>query len=211
VTKWFGHRASARFAAVGAVCFVVIAGAGRANAQSTSPDEGLRIFKSANCVGCHKWSGEGGGGYGGAAANLRQTMLSPEQIEETVRCGRPMTGMPHFEADAYADGHCYGVKQADLSDGKMPPAPDHPLRPAEIRMVATYVVMSIKGQGDPNLAQCLAFFGTGSRVCDIYAKQGGAEGHVAATSPEPAASASHERMKVDSAADANAASKSPGK
>jgi mono/diheme cytochrome c family protein len=39
-------------------------------------DEGVRVFKSANCVGCHKWTGSGGGGYGGAAANLRQTALT---------------------------------------------------------------------------------------------------------------------------------------
>jgi hypothetical protein len=201
VTKWLGYGASASLAGLGAACFVLLAGAALVNAQPTSPDEGFRIFKSANCVGCHKWTGEGGGGYGGAAANLRQTKLSPEQIEQTVRCGRPMTGMPHFAADAYADGQCYGLKKADLPDGKLPPEPDRPLRPADIKAVVTYVVTSIRGKGDPDLAQCLAFFGSGSRVCDIYARQGGGDGEVASASP---ASASHGATKVETAADANA-------
>jgi cytochrome c len=159
-------------------------------AQPAAADDGLQIFKSANCAGCHKWSGVGGGGYGGAAANLRQTALSIEQIEETIRCGRPSTGMPHFGADAYADGSCYGLKAADLTNGTMPPEPDHSLRPADIHDVATYVVTHIKGQGEPNLTQCEAFFGTGSRVCDVYADQG------SGGSP-------HGHIKIDAATDAN--------
>ena len=95
-----------RFSA--AVVFAVgyswaIIGSGFAWAQPATPDDGLRVFKSANCMGCHKWSGVGGGGYGGAAANLRQTSLTLDQIEQTIRCGRPSTGMPHFDADAYAE------------------------------------------------------------------------------------------------------------
>lgn len=184
---------------MGAAGFMIIAGAGLANAQPASADEGLRVFKSANCVGCHKWTGEGGGGYGGAAANLRQTKLSQDEIEQTIRCGRPATGMPHFEADAYSDGRCFGLKKSDLTDGKMPPEPDHPLRPGDIKAVATYVVTSIKGKGEPDFSQCQAFFGTGSRVCDIYAKQG----QVASTSTR-STSTPHGHVKVETAADANA-------
>lgn len=198
-----GYRACLIITAVWCIALI---DPGYARAQPPSPDEGLRIFKSANCVGCHKWSGQGGGGYGGAAANLRQTKLTPEQIEETIRCGRPMTGMPHFDADAYADGRCYGMKKADLTDGKMPPEPDHPLRPADIKAVATYVVTSIKDKGDPDFSQCQAFFGTGSRVCDIYVT------HDRDTAPTASdATASHERMKIDTAADANAAGNRSGK
>jgi hypothetical protein len=119
-------------------------------------------------MGYHKWSGIGGGGFGGAAVNLRQTSLSLEQIEQTVRCGRPATGIPHFKADAFIDGYCYGLKASDLPEGKMPPEPDHPPRPPEIQAVATYVARYLKGSGQPNLAQFQAFFGTGTRVCDIY-------------------------------------------
>jgi len=168
-------------------------------ADDGASDPGFRVFKSANCMGCHKWSGVGGGGYGGAAANLRETTLTIEQIQETVRCGRPATGMPHFAADAYADGQCYGLKAADLGPGQMPPEPGHPLRPADIQAVATYVVTHIKGQGEPNFAQCQAFFGTASRACGVYANQ-----TAAAAAPDQAAR--RQRASVETAADANASS-----
>ncbi len=169
----------------------------------------MRVFKSANCVGCHKWSGIGGGGYGGAAANLRQTQLTLEQIEETVRCGRPTTAMPHFDADAYSDGSCYGLKKADLPPGQMPPEPDHPLRPRDIQAVATYVVTHVKGQGEPDLAQCQAFFGTGTRVCDVYMKQQASGGENPSASSD--AASSHRHVKVETAADANAPGSGSGK
>ena len=192
-----------------AVAGILMSAATRAQPPQ-SPDEGLRIFKSANCVGCHKWSGEGGGGYGGAAANLRATSLTTEQIEETIRCGRPMTGMPHFEEEAYSDGRCYGMKQGDLAANQMPPEPDHPLRPADIRAVATYVVTYVKGKGPPNFAQCQAFFGSGSRVCGVYAKPEEATSQTASApsgsgGPTSTDAPSHAHVKVETAADANAA------
>jgi Cytochrome C oxidase, cbb3-type, subunit III len=190
LTRCFDYGVAVLVAVIWGTCILSIG-------HAETPDDGLRVFKSANCVGCHKWSGTGGGGYGGAAANLRQTSLSLEQIEETIRCGRPATGMPHFQADAYFDGRCYGLKESDLTDGKMPPEPDHPLRPSEIQDVATYVVTHIKGQGEPNLAQCDAFFGTGTRVCDVYAKPTAAD-----------SASSHGHLKVESASDVNATSTS---
>ncbi len=200
-----------RALSIAAACVLLMAGPAWAegthaegtHADGTHANGGNLIFKSANCVGCHKWSGVGGGGYGGAAANLRATQLTPEQIQETVRCGRPGTGMPHFQADAYADGRCYGLKKSDLPSDQMPPEPDHPLRPEEIKAVAGYVVTSIKGKGAPNLTDCQAFFGTASRVCDIYQPADGRSGAVAASS--------HGHLKVDAAQDANAPNAAPGK
>ena len=157
-------------------------------------------------MGCHKWSGVGGGGYGGAAASLRQTSLSLDQIELTIRCGRLSAGMPHFKADAYADGGCYGMKQAQLSAKQMPPEPDHALRPAEIDAVAKYVVDNIKGKGDPTFAQCQAFFGSGTRVCDTYANQGAAKPQGVSAAGD---AASHHHLKIDAAPDANAGQNTP--
>lgn len=166
---------------------------GTAAAQPVGSDDGLRVFKTANCMGCHKWSGTGGGGYGGAAANLRETKLDLEQIEYTIRCGRPTTGMPHFKPDAYADGGCYGMKAAGMNATQLPPEPDHPLREPDIKAVAAYVVANIKGKGDPDLAQCQAFFGSGTRVCDVYRTAAAGSGQTASTHP-----------KVEAASDANA-------
>jgi hypothetical protein len=181
----------------------MVAGSGLALADSAFSDEGLRVFKAANCVGCHKWTGTGGGGYGGAAANLRKTKLSLEQIELTIRCGRISKGMPHFDTDAYSDGRCYGMKASQLGPGQIPPEADHPLRPADIDAVAKYVVEHIKGQGEATLDQCHSFFGAGSRVCDMYAKQdeGGIQ-HASAEQQDPAEA--HQHMKVEAATDSNA-------
>ncbi len=189
-----------------AVFAAMIAGSGFALADSS--DEGLRVFKAANCVGCHKWTGTGGGGYGGAAANLRKTKLSLDQIELTIKCGRISKGMPHFDTDAYSDGRCYGMKAAQLGPGQIPPAADHPLRPADIDAVAKYVVEHIKGQGEATIDQCRSFFGTGSRVCDMYAKDEGGIQHAAAEQDQAPA---HEHMKVDAATDSNAPHQDAGR
>ncbi|HEY4041772.1 MAG TPA: c-type cytochrome [Rhodopila sp.] len=202
MTNGFG---SLRAAVFGGVWLCILA-SGWAIAQPAPGDEGLHVYKSANCVGCHKWSGNGGGGYGGAAANLRETKLSLDQIEETIRCGRPMAGMPHFQSDAYADGHCYGLTAADLADGKMPPEPDHFLRPGDVEAVAEYVVTQIKGKGEPTFAQCQAFFGSGTRVCDVYAKQNEAGQNEAGKQEVSASGEStpHAHLQVEAAPDANA-------
>ena len=135
-------------------------------------DEGKELFKRANCMGCHKWHGGGGGGYGGDALSLRKTELDRDQIIETISCGRPGTGMPHFTRDAYDSGDkCFGLTKKDLGD-KVPPEPQTFLRPNEIAAVTDYVLAHVKGQGEPTFAQCQDFFGQGSRVCNTYKGKG---------------------------------------
>ena len=131
--------------------------------------EGKRIFQRANCVGCHKWHGGGGGGYGGDALSLRATQLDRDQIIETVTCGRPSTGMPYFQRGAYdGEAHpCYGMGRQEL--GKDVPVEANTfLRPSEVAAVTDYVLADIKGKGEPTYAECAAFFGEGSRVCNVY-------------------------------------------
>ena len=153
---------------------------GAALAEARHEESGQEVYKQANCVGCHKWSGVGGGGYGGAALSLRETQLSFDQIIEIVTCGRPGTGMPHFTTDPYGAGGCYGLTAEDVKDMK-PPAANVVLRQQEIEDVAHYVVDDIKGKGEPTLADCTAFFGDASRACDLYR-------------PQTAAAASHHVM-----------------
>jgi len=146
---------------------------------SAAQDEaalGRATFAKANCVGCHKWHGNGGGGYGGAALSLRKTELDREQIIHTVACGRPSTGMPYFLRGVYdedATEHpCYGFTRKDVtsSDNHVAEAAVF-LRPNEIEAVADYVLNNIKGHGEPNFAECQAFFGDTSRVCETYKPQ----------------------------------------
>jgi len=130
-------------------------------------DVGKQVFKSANCVGCHKWHGNGGGGYGGDALSLRKTELTREQIIETVNCGRPGTGMPFHLRGAYESQPCYGLTRAQISDS-MPPEAAGFLRPGEVEAVVDYVIAHVKGKGEPTYDECIAFFGSASRVCGIY-------------------------------------------
>jgi Cytochrome C oxidase, cbb3-type, subunit III len=130
-------------------------------------DVGKQVFKSANCVGCHKWHGNGGGGYGGDALSLRKTELTREQIIETVNCGRPGTGMPFHLRGAYESQPCYGLTRAQISDS-MPPEAAGFLRPGEVETVIDYVIAHVKGKGEPTYDECIAFFGSASRVCGIY-------------------------------------------
>lgn len=143
--------------------------AAHGQAAHDATEEGKRVYQRANCMGCHKWHGNGGGGYGGDALSLRRTQLDRDQIIETVSCGRPGTGMPYHLRGAYDTVKCYGMTRAEMGSN-MPPEGTVFLRPAEIAAVADYVIAHIKGKGEPDLADCIAFFGTQSHVCDIYRK-----------------------------------------
>src|SRR5215468_10566186 len=140
-------------------------------AQSADPtDAGKAVFKRANCFGCHKWHGNGGGGYGGDALSLRKTELSREQIMETIGCGRPGTGMPFFTRGAYDSVKCYDMNREDVGS-RIPPEANIFLRPGDVEAVADYVIAHVKGKGEPNYGECVAFFGDTSHVCDIYKTQ----------------------------------------
>jgi mono/diheme cytochrome c family protein len=132
---------------------------------------GKAVFSKANCVGCHKWHGHGGGGYGGDALSLRKTELTRDQIIETVGCGRPATGMPFFVRGAYDEVKCYGMNRQEAG-AQIPPEGGTFLRPKDIEAVADYVIAHIKGAGEPTYAECVAFFASASRVCDVYKTQG---------------------------------------
>ena len=145
---------------------------GFAYGQSAPPtadptEAGKAVFKRANCMGCHKWHGNGGGGYGGDALSLRQTELTRDQIMETVECGRPGTGMPFFMRGAYDSTKCYEMNRQEVG-AQIPPEANVFLRHEDVETVADYVLTHIKGAGDPTYDECVAFFSTSSRVCDIY-------------------------------------------
>lgn len=130
-------------------------------------DAGKAIYRRANCFGCHKWHGHGGGGYGGDALSLRKTELTREQIIETVACGRPGTGMPYFARGSYDTIKCYDMNRQDVGK-EIPPEGGTFLRPSDIDAVTDYVLARIKGKGEPNYDECIAFFGNTSRVCDVH-------------------------------------------
>lgn len=147
---------------------VVTAGllAGAADpADAADAEQGRQVYKKANCVGCHKWHGGGGGGYGGAALSLRATQLDREQLEEVVRCGRPATGMPYHDREAYGARSCYGGLDKDSLGKDAPPKGVVFLRDPEIAAVVEYVTQKLQGKGEPTRDDCVAFWGSQSREC----------------------------------------------
>ncbi len=130
-------------------------------------DAGKHVYQRANCMGCHKWHGNGGGGYGGDALSLRRTRLNRDQMIMVVRCGRPGTGMPYHDRDAYDGAGCYGLTRETVGS-HIPPAAANFLREADIEVVIDYVIANIKGKGEPDYADCATFFGTESRMCNLY-------------------------------------------
>jgi mono/diheme cytochrome c family protein len=128
-------------------------------------EAGKRVYMKANCVGCHKWHGGGGGGYGGAALSLRETQLDAAGIEEVVRCGRPATGMPYHDRQAYKAHDCYGGLTRSSLGSDFPPQAATFLRDPEIAAVVGYVTGQIQGKGEPTKADCIAFWGESSREC----------------------------------------------
>ncbi len=172
---------------------------------------GRQVFKSANCVGCHKWFGAGGGGYGGAAANLRKTTLDKEQIMETFRCGHPGGCMPYFEENAYVNGTCFGLKESELDAKSVAVAAPRFLSPKEIEAVASYVVANLKGKGDPTFEECQTFFGAATALCNGFPKGNPNVAAAAAPAGDPPAQAAEPapasggHLKIETAPDANAA------
>jgi mono/diheme cytochrome c family protein len=127
---------------------------------------GKEIFKSkAVCQYCHKWDASGDQGYGGNALSLRATQLTPEQMTEVVKCGRPGTGMPYHDRFAYTDKRCYGYTREQMGND-MPPAGNDFLSAREVDAVVKYLFARDVGRGPATYEDCVAFWGTETRQCE---------------------------------------------
>jgi hypothetical protein len=133
-------------------------------------EHGKDIFKvKATCQFCHKWDGSGDQGYGGNALSLRATTLNRAQVTETVKCGRPTTGMPFHDQYAYTDKRCYGVTRAQLGND-VPPEPNAFLNPDEIEDVVDYLFAKVVGRGASTYEECVEFWGQDTRQCEPMKK-----------------------------------------
>jgi len=144
--------------------------------QQPSPEElrviefGKEIFKNkAQCQFCHKWDGGGDQGYGGIALSLRKTQLTPEQLVEVIKCGRPTTGMPYHDERAYTDKRCYGYTREQMGKD-MPPAGNDFLSNREIDAVVKYLFAKDVGKGPATYEDCVDFWGKDTKQCDPMKK-----------------------------------------
>lgn len=140
--------------------------------QAIDTQAGKAVYKKANCIGCHKWHGDGGGGYGGLALSLRKTQLDRAGLALLIRCGRPGTRMPYHNRKAYRgdDRNCYDSTKAELGDA-LPPRAHYFLREQDVDAVISYVVNHIQGKGSPNYADCATFWGGEARQCRSMQKR----------------------------------------
>ena len=131
---------------------------------------GKEIFKSkAVCQYCHKWDASGDQGYGGNALSLRITQLTPEQLTEVVKCGRPGTGMPYHDRFAYTDKRCYGYTRDEMGKD-MPPAGNDFLSNREVDAVVKYLFAKDVGKGPATYEDCVDFWGKDTKQCEPMKK-----------------------------------------
>ena len=155
----------------------LLSASGQAQAQAPLSAEearfiefGKEIFKSkAVCQFCHKWDASGDQGYGGNALSLRATKLTPEQMTEVVKCGRPATGMPYHDRFAYTDKRCYGYTREQMGKD-MPPAGNDFLSNREVEAVVKYLFAKDVGKGPATYEDCVDFWGKDTRQCEPMKK-----------------------------------------
>jgi len=164
------------FLALTAAAVFALCATAPARAQATlSPEEartlefGKEIYKvKANCQFCHKWDASGDTGYGGIALSLRKTKLTPEQVTEVVKCGRPLTGMPYHDRLSYTDKRCYGMTLEEL--GKDAPPMGEFLASREIDAVVKYLFAKAIAHDAATYEDCVDFWGKDTRECEPMKK-----------------------------------------
>jgi hypothetical protein len=128
---------------------------------------GLETWQSSGCSDCHGPFADGNRDDDDypQGANLRTTRLDAAAIEMTIRCGRPSTGMPSFDAGAYTDRACYGRPLGPRPDD-LQPTPRF-LSLDEIDTMIAYLKARIVGHGKVTREECLSYYG-GKADCDDF-------------------------------------------
>ena len=131
--------------------------------------KGIYIYKKANCSSCHLWHADGGNSHGGAAASLRNTNLSYQELFTVIKCGRLGTNMPYFLRFAEKDIDCthfkyeaYRSKEALVLKGAKL------LSETEIVFLSKFIYEEIKNKPITK-RYCFAFFNK-EEVCNRYTK-----------------------------------------
>ena len=140
-------------------------------ADAVDVAEGMRLYQQkGDCQACHGWAADGRktDSQMPDAPNLRDTRLDRARLIQTIKCGRPGTGMPAFDKFAYSDGRCYGMKQADLKSRM--PDPPATFQPREIELVADFLLLKVVGKGPMDHAKCVAFWGSDVEACREFPK-----------------------------------------
>jgi mono/diheme cytochrome c family protein len=134
------------------------AGPGASAQDAAKVKAGLEAWKSSGCADCHGAFADGDKqrDESPTGANLRQARLTTEQLTETIRCGRPGTGMPAFDDGAYVKRGCYGAATGAVPDGLYPTP--RALSPQELDAVVTYLQARIIGRKAVTPEECAFYY-----------------------------------------------------
>jgi mono/diheme cytochrome c family protein len=158
------------FAASGATALVLSLVALTAQAQSGDQvKEGLALWRNSGCSDCHGAfaDGEKQRDEMPAGANLRTTKLDAAGLKETISCGRPGTGMPSFDEDAWKVRPCNG-QPPGTPPGYLFPAPAT-LTQDEIDAVVAYLQARVIGKGSTvTKEECLFYYADDPGFCEDY-------------------------------------------
>jgi mono/diheme cytochrome c family protein len=154
--------------ATGALSARLLPAAHAQTADASDVAVGMRLYlQKGDCQSCHGWAGDGRkmDSQMPDGSNLRETRLTRERLVQTIKCGRPGTGMPAFDKFAYTDGRC-GLKAADLKT----PMTDPPatFQPREIDLVVAFLMEKVVGKGPMDRAKCVAYWGSEVDACKEF-------------------------------------------
>lgn len=174
-----GFGKKSRFVSGASAAFMLAAFgmASGAQAQEGDPERGADAWRSGECKQCHGWAGDGvPENNQSEGPSLRISLLSPEQMVEVIRCGRPGTPMPSFRNNAYTDIiPCYGLTEpiegamaVDLG-GRM-------LGDRTIDGLVAFIFRDFVDQGPVTREYCWEIIGEDSTRCDAYPPAAEVEG-----------------------------------
>jgi hypothetical protein len=152
--------------------FAVMSSARAQSAEDLAAGRGL-FNQKGDCKACHGWAGDGRkmDSQMPDGANLRGMSIDREVLVQTIKCGRPGTGMPAFDRLAYSDGRCFGLKRADLAARSLEmPDPPATLQPNEVSLLADFLLAKVVGKGPIDRAQCIDYWGSEVQVCKELGK-----------------------------------------
>jgi mono/diheme cytochrome c family protein len=178
-------RIQLRLAAIvtGVFAIVMAGSAGSAFAQDGDPEIGADAWRSGVCKQCHGWAGDGvPENNQSAGPSLRLSLLTPEQMVEAIRCGRPGTDMPSFRRNAWTEIiPCYSMT-APL-EGAMAPVIESPLGDRTINGLVAFIFRDFVDQGPVTREYCWEIVGRDSTRCDAYPTEEEVAAEAAAAAP----------------------------
>lgn len=160
---------------ISAVVIVILAFPNTADAQDGDPELGKRLWlTTANCKDCHGSLANGvqeipqePQGY-----NLRESILTPEEMRDTVRCGRIAGLMPYFQRSAWTErGLCYGMTAADIGDDAMPDRADRMLADRSLDALIAFIFKEFVGNTLITFESCTGLLGEGNSKCKEFSRK----------------------------------------